>query len=111
MMKCDFDRCTPHTLMLRKLQYSGSQPTLKGPFLGRYITELEAKFLKVQQMQIEILKALKDTEFDLEAALMEIQTLKQYIIDLKARIAVYIPVKNDAVDRKLAEYINNFPDR
>jgi hypothetical protein len=30
---------------------------------------------------------------------------------LKARIAVYIPVKNDAIDRKLAEYINNFPDR
>ena len=57
------------------------------------------------------MKALKDTEFDLEAALMEIQTLKQYIIDLKARIAVYIPVKNDAIDRKLAEYINNFPDR
>jgi hypothetical protein len=76
-----------------------------------YISELEAKFLKVQMMQIEILKALKDTEFDLEAALMEIQTLKQYIIDLKARIAVYIPVKGDTVDRKLAEYINNFPDR
>jgi hypothetical protein len=37
-----------------------------------YISELEAKFLKVQMMQIEILKALKDTEFDLEAALMEI---------------------------------------
>jgi hypothetical protein len=30
---------------------------------------------------------------------------------LKARIAVYIPVKNDQIDRKLAEYINNFPDR
>jgi hypothetical protein len=47
----------------------------------------------------------------LEAALQEIATLKQYIIDLKARIAVYIPVKGDVVDRKLAEYINNFPDR
>jgi len=43
--------------------------------------------------------------------MQEIATLKQYIIDLKARIAVYIPVKGDTVDRKLAEYINNFPDR
>jgi hypothetical protein len=43
--------------------------------------------------------------------MMEIQTLKQYIIDLKGRIAVYIPVKNDAIDKRLAEYINNFPDR
>ena len=42
---------------------------------------------------------------------MEIETLKAYIIDLKARIAVYIPVKGDVIDRKLAEYINNFPDR
>ena len=33
------------------------------------------------------------------------------MIDLKSRIAVYIPVKNDTIDRKLAEYINNFPDR
>ena len=41
----------------------------------------------------------------------EVDTLKAYIIDLKARIAVYIPTKGDAVDKKLAEYINNYPDR
>ena len=37
--------------------------------------------------------------------------MKSYIVDLKARIAVYIPVKGDATDKKLAEYINNYPDR
>ena len=42
---------------------------------------------------------------------VEIETLKQYIVDLKQRIAVYIPVKEDAVDRKLAEFINNYPER
>ena len=42
---------------------------------------------------------------------MEVETLKQYIIDLKARIAVYIPVRDDPIDRRLAEYINNYPDR
>ena len=41
----------------------------------------------------------------------EIESLRQYIIDLKSRIAVYIPVKGDMVDKKLAEYINNYPDR
>ena len=41
----------------------------------------------------------------------EVETLKAYIIDLKSRIAVYIPVKSDAIDKKLAEYINNYPDR
>jgi len=41
----------------------------------------------------------------------EIETLKVYIIDLKGRIAVYIPVRSDPIDVKLAEYINNYPDR
>ena len=45
---------------------------------------------------------------DLEA---ENETLKGYIIDLKARIAVYIPLNNDPVDKKLADYINNYPER
>ena len=46
-----------------------------------------------------------------EAHRFETETLKQYIIDLKSRIAVYIPCKNDSIDKKLAEYINNYPDR
>lgn len=54
---------------------------------------------------------MKSVEFENEELLHEIETLKQYIIDLKSRIAVYIPVKNDAVDKRLAEYINNYPDR
>ena len=38
-------------------------------------------------------------------------TLKNYIIDLKARVAVYVPIKDDPVDQKMAEFINNYPDR
>ena len=53
---------------------------------------------------MELLETLKDSE-------EEVDTLKAYIIDLKARIAVYIPTKGDATDKKLAEYINNYPDR
>jgi hypothetical protein len=51
-----------------------------------------------------LLRQLKDAE-------VEIETLKNYIIELKQRIAVYIPVKDDAIDRKLAEFINNYPER
>ncbi len=51
-----------------------------------------------------MLRQLKDAE-------QEIETLKQYIIELKQRIAVYIPVKDDSIDKKLAEYINNYPER
>ena len=69
-----------------------------------YILELEEKVYKANKTSLELLKQLKDAE-------IEIETLKQYIIDLKQRIAVYIPVKDDSVDKKLAEFINNYPER
>ena len=42
---------------------------------------------------------------------MEIDTLKNYIIELKHKIAVYIPMKDDHIDKKIAEFINNYPER
>ena len=71
---------------------------------GQYILQLEAKYLESSKDQLEMLKQLKGSE-------AEIEHLRHYIIDLKSRIAVYIPVKGDAIDKKLAEYINNYPDR
>ena len=41
----------------------------------------------------------------------EIVALKSYILELKARVAIYVPVREDPLDVKLAEYINNYPDR
>ena len=69
-----------------------------------YIAQLEEKFYESQTTQLEMLKQMKEYE-------NEIETLRTYIIDLKSRIAVYIPVKGDTIDKKLAEYINNYPDR
>ena len=65
---------------------------------------MEEKVYKSNKISLQVLKELKDAE-------VEIATLQQYIIDLKQRIAVYIPMKNDAIDRRLAEYINNYPER
>jgi hypothetical protein len=69
-----------------------------------YVFDLEEKVYRANKTSLELLKQLKDAE-------VEIETLKQYIIDLKQRIAVYIPVKEDNVDKRLAEYINNYPER
>ena len=69
-----------------------------------YILELEDKVYKANKTSLELLKQLKDAE-------VEIETLKNYIIDLKQRIAVYIPIKGDPTDQKLAEFINNYPER
>ena len=76
-----------------------------------YIQQLEDKYYESQTVQLEMLKQMKDYEAELEGCNQEIEQLRQYIIDLKSRIAVYIPVKNDIIDKKLAEYINNYPDR
>ena len=69
-----------------------------------YIIALEDKCYQANKTSLELLNTLRDTE-------LEVETLKNYIIDLKSRIAVYIPVKGCDVDKKLAEYINNYPDR
>jgi hypothetical protein len=42
-----------------------------------------------------LLKELKQVEIRIEEQENEIETLRTYIVDLKSRIAVYIPVKND----------------
>ena len=65
---------------------------------------VEDKCFDANKTSLDLLASLRDTE-------LEVETLKSYIIDLKARIAVYIPVKDDPIDKKLAEYINNYPDR
>lgn len=69
-----------------------------------YLLEQEQKTYKANKTSLELLKQLKDAE-------VEIETLKNYIMDLKQRIAVYIPIKEDPVDKKLAEFINNYPER
>ena len=69
-----------------------------------YILQLEEKVYRSHKTSLELLKQLKDAE-------VEIQTYKNKILDLQTKIAVYIPVKQDSIDKKLAEYINNFPER
>ncbi len=69
-----------------------------------YIQSIEVKCFTANKTSLELLEQVKYLE-------NEVETLKAYIIDLKSRIAVYIPVKSDNIDTKLAEYINNYPDR
>lgn len=59
---------------------------------------------KANQTSLQLLKDLKNAETELE-------TLKTYVIDLKSKVAVYVPAKGDSVDMKLADFINNYPDR
>lgn len=71
---------------------------------SEYMQELETKVYDANKMSLDLLRQIKDNE-------QEIESLKTYVIDLKSKIAVYIPMKDDPVDMKMAEFINNYPDR
>ena len=71
---------------------------------SNYIVALEDKCYKANKTSLDLLQTVRELEG-------EIETLKLYVLDLKGRIAVYIPVRNDPIDAKLAEYINSYPDR
>ena len=71
-----------------------------------YVMQMEEKVYKSNKISLELLKQLKDAE-------VEIETLKSYIVDLKAKVPdnYYLPLKNDVIDRRLADYINKSSDR
>ena len=69
-----------------------------------YMQELEEKLYNSNRNCLNLLKKLREQE-------EEVVALKSYILELKARVAIYIPIKEDPLDVKLAEYINNYPDR
>jgi hypothetical protein len=69
-----------------------------------YLIDQDDKVHQANRTSLELLQHLKDSEF-------EIESLKDYIVELKLRISVYIPFDNDNVDLRLAEYINNYPER
>jgi len=69
-----------------------------------YILQLEEKCFMANKTALELLTRIRDHE-------AEVETLKSYIVEMRTRIAVYIPVKSDTVDKALSEYINNYPDR
>ena len=69
-----------------------------------YMEDLEKRMYEANKRSLQALKAQREME-------VENGTLKEYIVDLKEKIAVYVPVKTDPVDVKVAEYFNNFPER
>jgi len=90
--------------LMEKLHASKEKMQRELETASDYLLEQEEKTHKANQTALELLKQLKEAE-------NEIDCLKQYVIDLKSRSAVYIPVREDPVDKKLAEYINNYPER
>lgn len=58
---------------------------------ANYMNDLEARVYDANKTALGLLKQVRDLE-------SENATLKNYIVDLKARVAVYVPVKDDPID-------------
>ena len=71
---------------------------------SEYIVSVEERCFEANKTSLDLLTCLRDTELEVEA-------LMACVIELKMRLAVYIPVKDCPIDIKLAECINNYPDR
>jgi len=71
-----------------------------------FIIQLEEKIYRANKTALELLKRLRDSE-------NELSKNKKYVSDLERRVpgAVYMPVKTDPIDRRLAEFLNNFPEK
>ena len=65
---------------------------------------MEERTIEANNQSLDLLKRIRDLE-------IECDSVKNYVVDLKARVAYYVPVQDDEVDIKLAEYINNYADR
>ena len=72
--------------------------------LTDYMNELEARMFDANKRSLDTLKHMREME-------VERTTLQNYIIELREKTNVYLPVKDDAIDLKMADYINNYPDR
>lgn len=71
---------------------------------SEYVVNQEDKCWQANKTSLDLLSKLKELE-------SEVETLRAYISELKSRSAFYVPVKNDPIDVKLADYINSYPDR
>jgi len=69
-----------------------------------FMVDLEEKVHKANSTSVSLLNKVKESE-------REVDVLKDYIYELKSKVAIYIPMREDPIDKKLAEYINNYPDR
>ena len=69
-----------------------------------YLIEQEEKTNEANRTSQALLQALQEKED-------EVQQYQDQIIQLRKQVQMYVPVKDDPIDRKLAEFLNNFPDR
>lgn len=50
-----------------------------------------------------------DVSSECEQLRFEMQQYRSYILELKQKVAVYVPVKSDIIDKKIAEFVNSYP--
>ena len=80
-----------------------------------YIVQMEERSYETNSTSLKLLQKLRMVEIrmqEMEAEHKEqVSTLKAFANDIKHRIQSYVPNKQDAIDVKLGQYVNNYPDK
>ena len=95
---------TTLAMQMNELHKSRKEAQMENLKVVAYMEDLEKRMYEANMRSLETMKAMRDQEH-------ENSTLKTYIIDLKAKVSIYLPMKTDQIDMRVADYINNFPDR
>ena len=79
-------------------------------------TEQECHRIDVESLKEEFRNKTENLKAEFRATITrtisEMTTQhNEKLVAIKSRIAIYIPVKNDETDTKLADYINRYPDK
>lgn len=78
---------------------------------GQSTQQLEEELSFAVSDNQEIIQELKVVAFENESLKAHIQSLDAYIIDLKAQIEKYIPVRDDPCDKIMSDKINSHKNR
>ena len=70
---------------------------------AEYLESISAKNYDLEKVSKYLKNVIQDKE-DYEI------DLKKMILNMKEKSAVYIPIKEDTIDKKLADYINSYRD-
>ena len=73
------------------------------------IIQLEEELYESKTIQKELLDQLKELEDMVEVQMNENERLK--IVNANIKYQVYVPSRMDAIDSKLGNFINNFPEK
>ena len=96
---------TNYVLQVEEKLYNSNKTCLE---LLEQVRELDTQFRDENTRQQEEITKLTSVNYQLR---LDIKELTDILNDVANKMQFYVPVKTDAIDLTLSDYINNYPDK